>query len=33
LPSWIYWCFDGVHFITPKRVDFILVSYDTLNQG
>jgi hypothetical protein len=33
LPSWIYWCFDGVHFITPKRVDFISVSYDTLNQG
>ena len=29
LPSWVYWCFDGVHFFTPKRADFISVSYDT----
>jgi hypothetical protein len=28
LPSWIHWCFEGVHFFTPKRADFISVSYD-----
>jgi len=33
LPSWIHWCFDGVHFFTPKRADFISVSYDIFHLG